>query len=209
MATLRPYFGSSIEDLESLFATHKDDLKLLKKLQEELAHRSRPRARKLAAEIESILATQGTKTRPARNAAPQDKKTGKPERQVKPMPAPTIPEPTQDIKRASVSDQKPLRQPLAPAESSMAQPLPASPARPAMREDITVAGGAARQESKAGQSHAAPSSRINLEKTAVMPPACHQMVPHAAGKLPSAHYPVLFLVAAGLAVLAIWLYSQT
>jgi len=56
MPEKRPYFGSSIEELESLFAANKTDLKMLKKLQKELSFRKRPRARKLHTEISAIIA---------------------------------------------------------------------------------------------------------------------------------------------------------
>lgn len=56
MATQRPYFASSIEDLEKLFEESRRDRKTLAKIRKELAYRKRPRARRLAAQIDAVLA---------------------------------------------------------------------------------------------------------------------------------------------------------
>ena len=47
----RPYFRSSIEDLESIFRSAESDLSVLQKLQQELAQREKPRARALKVKV--------------------------------------------------------------------------------------------------------------------------------------------------------------
>ncbi|MBK9446846.1 MAG: hypothetical protein IPO00_12600 [Betaproteobacteria bacterium] len=48
---MRPYFRSSIDDLESIFRSAESDLSVLRKLQQELAHREKPRARALKVKV--------------------------------------------------------------------------------------------------------------------------------------------------------------
>lgn len=52
----RPYFRSSIEELEALVGNVADDLKTLKAVQYELGHRDRPRARALKQEVSIKIA---------------------------------------------------------------------------------------------------------------------------------------------------------
>lgn len=52
----RPYFRSGIDDLEQLFASAEGNPTLLKALQQELAHREKPRARALKAKVDGRLA---------------------------------------------------------------------------------------------------------------------------------------------------------
>lgn len=47
----RPYFRSSIDDLESIFRSAGSDLSVLRKLQHELVHREKPRARALKVKV--------------------------------------------------------------------------------------------------------------------------------------------------------------
>lgn len=47
----RPYFRSSIDDLESVFRSAESDLSVLRQLQQELAHREKPRARALKVKV--------------------------------------------------------------------------------------------------------------------------------------------------------------
>lgn len=56
MTAERPYFSSSIEELENIFAGANGDAHLLKKLAAELKFRKRPRARKLQEQVMDALA---------------------------------------------------------------------------------------------------------------------------------------------------------
>lgn len=51
VVSTRPYFRSSIDDLESIFRSAESDLSVLRKLQQELAHRDKPRARALKVKV--------------------------------------------------------------------------------------------------------------------------------------------------------------
>lgn len=51
----RPYFRSSIDDLESIFRSAESDLSVLRELQQELAHREKPRARALKVKVSERL----------------------------------------------------------------------------------------------------------------------------------------------------------
>lgn len=51
----RPYFRSSIEDLESIFRSAESDHSVLRKLQQELTHRDKPRARALKVKVRERL----------------------------------------------------------------------------------------------------------------------------------------------------------
>lgn len=55
----RRYFRSTIDDLERLFASSKDDYEVLKELREELNHRDRPRAKALAKKVAEQIALVG------------------------------------------------------------------------------------------------------------------------------------------------------
>lgn len=70
MATQRPYFASSIEDLEKLFEESRRDRKTLAKIRKELAYRKRPRARRLAAQIDAVL-TESHQEQSGSEASPQ------------------------------------------------------------------------------------------------------------------------------------------
>lgn len=54
----RPYFKSSIEDLESQFSSAKADSAVLHQIQKELTYRNRPRARALKVQVEKQLKQQ-------------------------------------------------------------------------------------------------------------------------------------------------------
>lgn len=69
MTVRRPLMQNGISQLEALFASSMDDVKVLKKLQEELRHRQVPRAVVLAEKVEKALG--GTK-------APLDQNTAAP-----------------------------------------------------------------------------------------------------------------------------------
>jgi hypothetical protein len=53
----RPYFQAGAKDLEALFEQHKDDLKQLLVLLDELEHRTTPKAIALKSRISKWLAT--------------------------------------------------------------------------------------------------------------------------------------------------------
>lgn len=55
MKEKRPYFRFSINDLEALFAQYSNDKRILTELKRELAHRERPRARKLLSRVNDAL----------------------------------------------------------------------------------------------------------------------------------------------------------
>lgn len=56
MSDKRPYFRSSIDELEQLFNFYNDNEKILKALRKELKHRTRPRAKDLLKKVEVELA---------------------------------------------------------------------------------------------------------------------------------------------------------
>lgn len=62
----RPYFRSSIEELEKLVASKANDLRTLKVVQYELRHRDRPRAKALKEEVDAriVLLASGSPTEP-------------------------------------------------------------------------------------------------------------------------------------------------
>jgi hypothetical protein len=76
----RPYFGSGIDELESLFSRSQNNVSALRQLLHELAYRDRPKAKALRQEVERRLAQleAGATTRPVPAASPEPKPAARP-----------------------------------------------------------------------------------------------------------------------------------
>lgn len=69
MEEKRPYFSKTVNELSEIFENSKDKPRILKGLLKELAYRSRPKAKKLAKQIEEHLTGQG-KSQPVQAKLP-------------------------------------------------------------------------------------------------------------------------------------------
>lgn len=77
----RPYFKHGIEQIQSLVASSRDDLKVLKVIQYELGFRDRPKARALKAEVDDLVSrlSAGASMPPSRPIQSQPPKINAPE----------------------------------------------------------------------------------------------------------------------------------
>jgi hypothetical protein len=95
----RPYFKHGIEQIQTLVASSRGDLKALKVIQYELGFRDRPKARALKAEVDDIVRrlSTGTAVLPARPVPPANQ----PPRVTAPEP-PAVPPPQAAPDRVAV-----------------------------------------------------------------------------------------------------------
>lgn len=80
----RPYFSKTVDELTELFESSKDKPRILKALLKELGYRSRPKAKRLAKQIEDYLANQ-EKPQPVQATLPIPEQPKPPEQATLPL----------------------------------------------------------------------------------------------------------------------------